>query len=612
MIAVLALTERGAETARRARAALGKEAVVFARGDLAAEGERRFDDTMETLAALYAEGWTVVGVCAAGILIRALAPLARDKWVDAPVLALAEDGAAVVPLLGGHRGANALAERLAAALDGTAAVTTAGDRRLGFALDDPPAGWSLKTPDTVKPLTARLLAGETLALRRDCGGAAWPPSTAFAETGIGADADVLITDRKTEPVPGQVVLTPPTLAVGVGCERMAPAEGLIDFVRDVLGEAGLDPGAIAAIGTVDLKADEPALKSLSAALDRPVRLFAPDALEALTPHLLNPSETVFREIGCHGVAEAAALALAGRDARFVVEKQRRGPYTCAVARALDKTIDADSDANGGRGTGRLFVVGLGPGDPVQRTTMAGRAILASDAVVGYGLYLDLAADLIGDRETVQSDLGAEADRAAAALRLAAEGRTVALVCSGDPGIYALATLVFELIEASEDRALRAVDVEVVPGISAFQLAAARLGAPMGHDFCLISLSDLLTPVDAIRTRLRAAAEGDFVTAFYNPQSRRRRTLLPEALATFRAHRPPETPVALCRQLGRPEESVTVTTLAAFDPASVDMFTLVIFGSSETRTFDHAGIPRVFTPRGYAGKCGDGGADPPVS
>jgi len=237
-----------------------------------------------------------------------------------------------------------------------------------------------------------------------------------------------------------------------------------------------------------------------------------------------------------------------------------------------------------------------------------KAILASDAVVGYQLYLDLVADLIGDRETFDSQLGAEADRAAKALELASEGRTVALVCSGDPGIYALATLVFELIEASVDRALRGVDVEVVPGISAFQLAAARLGAPMGHDFCLISLSDLLTPVGAIRKRLKAAAEGDFVTAFYNPQSKRRRTLLPEAKRVFLEQRPGETPVAICRQLGRPEEDITVTTLDAFDTEMVDMFTLVVIGGSETRAFDHAGTPRAFTPRGYAGKLQKGAAE----
>lgn len=598
MIALIALTARGGETARRAQALL-PGSVVFGREGRVADADRSFSDTIACLRSLQAEGWTVIGLCAAGILIRALAGRAADKWTDAPVVALSEDGSVAVPLLGGHRGANDHARRLAEGLGGTAAITTAGDVTLGFALDDPPEGWTLRTPDAVKSVTAKLIAGKPVSLARECGGEAWPPPDAFRPTGPGEPADVRITDRAD--AAGTVVLTPPTLALGVGCERNAPAEGLVDFVRMVLAEEGLDPAAVAAIGTVDLKADEPALKALSAALGRPVRLFAPDALETLTPHLPNPSDIVFKEIGCHGVAEAAALALAGREARFAVEKRRSGPYTCAVARALDRTVDTTA----GRAPGRLFVVGLGPGDADYRTGAVARALLASDQVVGYRLYLDLAADLIGDTPTHESDLGAEEARAAKALALAAEGQTVSLVCSGDPGIYALATLVFELIERAQDRATRAVDVEVVPGISAFQLAAARLGAPMGHDFCLISLSDLLTPVEAIRTRLKAAAEGDFVTAFYNPQSKRRRTLLPEARETLLAHRPPETPVALCRQLGRPEESVAVTTLAEFDPSVVDMFTLVVVGSSETRAFDHAGTPRAFTPRGYAGKFSDG-------
>lgn len=596
MIALIALTERGAETARHARN-LVPDAVVFARRDRVTEADRFFDDTLSILKELYAEGWTIVGFCASGILVRALAPMAMDKWQDSAVVAVSEDGGVAVPLLGGHRGGNALAETLAMGLDGHAAITTAGDRKLGFALDALPKGWTLKTPGAVKEVTARLLAGAPVSLRRECGSPSWPSDRAFQAAGPGDRPDVLITDRAVTADDGQILLTPSTLALGIGCERHAPVEGLIEFVRDVLAEEGLDPDAIAAIGSVDLKGDEAALKGLAQALGRPVRLFTPMALEDLTPHLPNPSDVVFQEIGCHGVAEASALALAGRDARFAVEKQRRGPYTCAIARARDRAVDGTA----GRSPGRLFVVGIGPGDAAYRTGMAARAITASDTVVGYKLYLDLAADLIGDRPTHDSDLGAEEARAAKALALAGEGKTVSLVCSGDPGIYALSTLVFELLEKSEDRAIRGVDVEVVPGISAFQLAAARLGAPMGHDFCLISLSDLLTPVDAIRKRLKAAAEGDFVTAFYNPQSKRRRTLLPEARAVFLTQRPADTPVALCRQLGRPEESITVTTLQDFDPSVVDMFTLVVFGSSETRAFTHSGTPRAFTPRGYAGK-----------
>lgn len=590
-IAYVALTEVGGTLAARLRDELG--GVVFGKHGRVPDADRPFDDAIACLGTLYREGWSILGLCSAGILVRALGPLTVDKWSDPPVIALSEDGAHVVPLLGSHHGGADLAERIAAATGGTLATTTGGDRRLGFALDRPPAGWRLATPDRVKPVTAALLAGAGVRLERKCKAEDWLDRRFFAEDG---EWSVLISDRDEPDLDDRTCLMrPPVLAVGIGCERQAPAHGLATFVSRTLADAGLSRDSIAAIGSVDLKGDEPAMKALSAALDRPMRLFSVDALEALTPRLANPSEVVFQEIGCHGVAEAAALALAGPDGSLIVEKVKQGPYTCAVARA------PRIDGSAGRAPGRLFVVGIGPGDHAWRTSEAVSALLAAEEVVGYRLYLDLAADLLRGKPSHHSDLGAEEARAAKALEIAATGKDVALVCSGDPGIYALATLVFELVERSTDRAVRGVDVTVVPGISAFQAAAARLGAPMGHDFCLISLSDLLTPRPHILKRLAAAAEGDFVTAFYNPQSKRRRDLLPEAKRILSAVRPPDTPVAVCRSLGRPEETISITPLADFDPESVDMFSLVVVGNSETRAFDHAGTPRMFTPRGYAGK-----------
>lgn len=606
--AIVALTAGGAATAARVVTALGR-GEIHGRAGRVAEAPIHFENTTDHLVALFRAGRPIVALCAAGIVIRALAPHLTDKRAEPPVLALSEDGASVVPLLGGHRGANRLAREIAAALKGHAAVTTAGEVALGLALDDPPAGWHLPDPAAAKPVMATLLAGMPVALDRRAGPTDWPPDDLFVNrtedgsTRPDAEFTVTVTDRSDlEADAGTLILTPPCLAIGVGCERMAPAQGLENLARGLMTEAGLAPAAVAAIGTIDLKADEPAMAGLAAALDRPLRLFDAATLEAETPRLANPSDTVFREVGCHGVAEAAALALAGPDAALVVEKVKHGPYTLAIARAgTGRAVDATR----GRARGRLSVVGIGPGRSAWRTAEAVAALRGAEAVVGYGLYLDLAADLIGDTPRFESDLGAEEARAAKALALAADGRDVALVCSGDPGIYALATLVFELVERTKSRAERAVEITVVPGISAFQAAAARLGAPMGHDFCLISLSDLLTPRETILQRLRAAAEGDFVIAFYNPQSLRRRTLLPEAARLLAKARPPETPVAVCRSLGRPEETVAVTTLDKFDPETVDMLTLVLIGNSQSRAFDQAGTPRLFTPRGYAAKRGAG-------
>jgi cobalt-precorrin 5A hydrolase/precorrin-3B C17-methyltransferase len=282
---------------------------------------------------------------------------------------------------------------------------------------------------------------------------------------------------------------------------------------------------------------------------------------------------------------------------LVVEKQKSTRATCAVARS-SQSIDPETL---GHGRGVLTIVGIGPGAADWRTPEATAALSSADDVVGYGLYLDLISDVICKTPRHSSDLGREEDRARQALDLAAMGRRVALVCSGDAGIYALATLVYELLDRNANAGWNRVEVSVAPGISALQAAAARIGAPLGHDFCAISLSDLLTPSDDIERRLRAAADGDFVVAFYNPVSKRRRKLLAIARDILLEARPPKTPVILARNLGRTDEEVQVITLGDLEVDMVDMLTLVMVGSSQSRTFETSGGVRVYTPRGYEKK-----------
>jgi cobalt-precorrin 5A hydrolase / precorrin-3B C17-methyltransferase len=218
--------------------------------------------------------------------------------------------------------------------------------------------------------------------------------------------------------------------------------------------------------------------------------------------------------------------------------------------------------------------------------------------VGYGLYLDLAADLRDGQTEHRFPLGGEEDRVRHAIDLAKQGKEVALICSGDAGIYAMAALVYEIVELEPSR----IAVNVIPGISAFQAAAAKAGAMIGHDFCCISLSDLLTPWEVIERRLKAAAEGDFVVAFYNPRSLKRRDQIERAFAILARQRPATTPVIIASNLGRPEEQVTITSLAAFNPDDVDMLTLVMVGSSQSRSFIRGdGATYAYTPRGYARK-----------
>ncbi len=588
------LTKGGLELARRLAAVLSGAEVHGLAGR--AEGaEVTFEAAAPHLRDLFAAGRPIVGVCAAGVLVRALAPRLADKGAEPPVLALAEDGSAVVPLLGGHRGANDLARRIAEVLEIAPAITTAGDLRFGVALDAPPPRWRLANPDDHKAFMAALLGGATLRLE---GAAPWLEASGlpFAEDG---DLTISVTDRREEGSPRRLVYRPATLCLGLGCERGASPEEVLTLARETLAAQNLAEDAVAAVVSLDLKADEPAVHAVAEALGVPARFFPAARLEVETPRLANPSEVVFREVGCHGVAEGAALAAAGAEGALIAPKAKSARATCAIARS-----PAPLDANQiGRGRGALAVVGLGPGDAAWRAPEAEAQIRAATDLVGYSLYLDLLGPLAAGKILHPYALGEEKSRVRAALDLAAEGRDVALVCSGDPGIYAMAALVFEVLDREPAPGWRRPEITVVPGISALQAAAARAGAPLGHDFCAISLSDLLTPWAVIEKRLRAAAEGDFVVALYNPVSRRRTTQLVRAVEILRGHRPAATPVVLARNLGREGEAVTVIDLAALAPEAVDMLTVVLIGSSETRRVARGdGGAWVYTPRGYTAKA----------
>jgi precorrin-3B C17-methyltransferase len=249
-------------------------------------------------------------------------------------------------------------------------------------------------------------------------------------------------------------------------------------------------------------------------------------------------------------------------------------------------------------SGRLAVVGLGPGPALWLTPEAAAALDAATDLVGYAPYLARVADRPGLARHA-SDNRVERDRARHALELAEAGRSVAVVSGGDPGVFAMAAAVIEAIEAGP-ASFRALDVSVLPGITAMQAAAARLGAPLGHDFCALSLSDNLKPWAIVARRLTAAAEGDFVIALYNPASAARPQRIHDAFALLRGLKHAGTPVAFARAVGRPDERIEITTLADADPGRADMATLVVIGSSETRLVARAdgARPWLLTPRSY--------------
>jgi cobalt-precorrin 5A hydrolase / precorrin-3B C17-methyltransferase len=542
-----------------------------------------------------ADGFVLV--CASGVAVRAVAPLLADKTADPAVVVVDDGGRYAVALTGGHRGgANVLAREVAALLGAEPVVTTATDGAGLPALDTLP-GFTV-TGD-VAAVTRAWLDGAPPTVDVDPALAAWPlppipgatespapgrpegepePST-HPNGGFLARAPrrVLVTDRQVEPAAGEAVLRPRSLVLGVGSSTGADPEGLRRLALGTLAAAGLSVDAVGCVATVDRKAGEPAVVELAAALGVALRVFPADSLAAQP--VPNPSPVVAAAVGTPSVAEAAALAGAGPGAVLVVEKQRSADATVAVARRAGPE-------------GHLAVVGVGPGDPALRTPAATAAVRHADAVVGYGPYVDLVDDLLTARQAVvRSPIGAETERCREALRRAAAGEAVALVCSGDPGVYAMASLVCELAPHHGDP-----PVTVVPGVTAALAAAAVLGAPLGHDHAAVSLSDLLTPWPVIERRLQAVADGDFTVSLYNPRSKRRTGQLDRALEILAGRRPAGTPAAIVTDVGRPGQRVVRTTLAELDPEQVDMLSLVVIGSSTTRWQGD----RMVTPRGYLG------------
>ena len=407
-----------------------------------APADRIFSEVAAHLRDLFTSGVPVLFVGAAGAVIRILAPVLVDKDAEPPVLAIAEDGSAVVPLLGGHHGANDLARRAGDALGIVPSITTASDITLGVALDNPPVGWHLAPGADYKSVTAALLAGDPVAID--------PALDWLADADLRGDdtAACRITAAVTiaTTAPKNVTYHPERLALGVGCERDAEPEELIRLVEETVAENSLAPEAIAGVYSIDVKMDEAAVHALGAHLGRPVRFFNAARLEEETPRLCTPSAVLFREVGCHGVSEGLPLQPRGPDAALIVPKRKSKRTTCAIAEA-PALID---NASTGMARGQLALVGIGPGADYWRTPEAEAAIRNAAVIVGYGLYIDLLGPLATGKER-HDLLGEEEERAAYALDLAAEGKSVVLVSSGDIGIYAMATLVYELLDKAGRR-----------------------------------------------------------------------------------------------------------------------------------------------------------------
>lgn len=586
--AIVILHSQQFSLANRIKKILG-DAEVHAFAPRCKEGDVFFDSVSDHLGKLFLAERPIIAIFASGIVIRALAGHLRSKETEPPVLSISQDGKWVVPLLGGHHGANDLSQRLGEALNGHAAITNASDTLWDMALDYPPRGLVWDDTGSMKGTIAALQDGKKVKVKQE-GGPFFPDW--FNHLPQGQDIEICVSTRKD--AQADLLYRPKIIAIGIGCERNAKPEDIQALVEECLKEANIAPQSLAVIVSIDIKADEEGLHAVGREWGIPVRFFSGDRLKEETGRLANPSDTVFQEVGVYGVAEGAALAAVGKDGHLILTKRKAKGVTCALAQSNTILLPE----NIGKARGKISIVGIGPGQSSWRVPEADRALRSSTDWVGYHLYLDLLPDWGKQRHDFA--LGEEEKRVRHALDLTAEGKHVALISSGDAGIYAMASLVFELLETSE--VWRRIEIEAVPGISAMQAAAARAGAPLGHDFCAISLSDLLTPWPVIENRLRAAGQGDFVISFYNPVSRKRNWQLQEAKKILLSRRAPTTPVLIAQNLGRVGESIAFTNLMDLDINKVDMLSLVIVGNSQSRIVRCAdGKQYFFTPRGYAQK-----------
>jgi cobalt-precorrin 5A hydrolase/precorrin-3B C17-methyltransferase len=571
-VAIVVLNQTSLALAQQIRTAL--PATIYGLENRTSGVDVSFTNFGEMLRQLFKQNTAIIGICAAGILIRTLAPLLTDKWQEPPVLAVAEDGSAVVPLLGGLHGVNDLARQIAELLHVAPAITTTGELRFRTTLLSPPVGYRLANPADAKTFIADLLAGASVRLT---GEAPWIQKSKLPISEDGT-LEMIISEHQITNIQNRLVYHPKTIAISFSQAIQSAIDSdinsaqVIAQLESVLSDAEIASVCVAGVFGRDRFAADPIIHAVAEHFTVPARFLS--------------------EADLNSTASADEMALCITQGKLLSSIPS---LNCAIAIAAHP-LDA---ASIGRAQGRLAIIGTGPGRAAWMSPEVKATLQAATDWVGYKTYLDLVEPLRQQQQRHQSDNREELERATLALDLAAEGQFVAVISSGDPGIYAMAAAVFEALERSDQPAWQQIAIQVCPGISAMQAAAAQVGAPLGHDFCAISLSDLLKPWEIIEQRITAAAAADFVIAFYNPVSSQRTWQLDRAKQILLKFRAPETPVVLARSLGRPQQAVTIQSLEQLNVDHVNMQTIVLIGSSKTRIVQqNANQHWLYTPRRY--------------
>ncbi|MBI4653858.1 MAG: precorrin-3B C(17)-methyltransferase [Nitrospirae bacterium] len=585
----------------------------------------------EAVSEVWSECKNLIFIMAAGIVVRTIAPLIKGKRTDPAVVVLDEAGRFAVSLLSGHLGgANKIAKEIADFLGGRAVITTASDvnnlpsidlwaKENNLVIED----WEL-----LPQIGTRLVNNSALMVCIEQNSEVNLPEE-FLKVNDPRFADVVITNKTNIylnqficssggcHVKGQLYLRPKNLVIGMGCNSGTSSDEIEDAVKRILEENNLSFLSVYSIATIDKKSSEPGLIAFTEKYGFKVKTFTSDELNNVKGVV--KSEAAFKATGAKAVAEPAVLLASGAK-KLLVKKQKIGNVTVAIAvkdsyklqvtsyKLTNKKIrnsKLDSSLKG-----KIYIVGTGPGSIEHITPYAQSAMRKSEVIVGYSTYLELIQELIKDKEVVSTGMTQEIDRCKRAVELAMSGKTVSIISGGDPGIYAMAGLVFEILSVKDSKYqsikdsdtltlghFDTISVEVIPGISALNACAARLGAPLMHDFACISLSNRLTSWDLIEKRLEAATTADFVIVLYNPKSRGRQGHINKARDIILRHRSPETSVGIVKAAMREGEKIVITNLEEMLKHDIDMQTTVIIGNSQTFTWNNWMI----TPRGYEKK-----------
>ena len=544
----------------------------------------------------------IIFIGSIGASIRLINSFLTTKDKDPGVIVLDKKGSKIIPIIGSHQSnTQNIAFQISNLFGGEIIETNNSNDQKNLNIDSFGNQWGWKRSGEIKDwsrLVIKQSKNEKLFCKQLSGNHLWQTSESSKKINHLFKTDPYQT-KSTFHISiysnQKNTWHPPVLWIGIGCERNTRKELIENSLNNFLKSNNISPHSIAGIATIDLKKDEKGILEFAEKNSLPIKFFTKEELSKII--VPNPSSTVLKEIGTPSVAEASCLLAAGEDSKLLQEKRifknedlstiKSGAVTIAIAESKNQYYPAN---------GEIHIIGSGPGDISFLTNNARKALSKCTVWIGYKMYLDLIEPLKrSDQVLIESKLTEEKKRCNKAIKLAEQGIKVALISSGESGFYGMAGLLLELLQKIK-KEYRPY-FEVHPGISSVQLAAALSGAPLMNDFCSISLSDKLTPWSLIAKRIEGALLGDFVIAFFNPQSTERNWQLKSATDLCLKFRKGDTPVLIARQVGRENQSKKFFTLKTIPFEEIDMLSIIIIGNSQTTLMDEIFL----TPRGYLQK-----------